>query len=53
MYITGTLHMTQNIVLQIGDRLKQIGHILVLLNIADNLSRLGMLIEVDEMGRRV
>lgn len=50
MHIPRRLHITQDILLQLRHRLERVGHVLVLLDVADYLCRLGALGEVDKGG---
>lgn len=50
MHITRCLHVGENVLLKLWDRLQWIWHILVLLNVADDLCSLAALGEIDEVG---
>ena len=50
MHIASMLHVGQNVLLQLRYALKRIGHILILLDIADDLRSLCALSEIDEVG---
>jgi hypothetical protein len=50
MHITGLSHIAEDIFLQIGDRVERVGHVLILLDVADDFGRLGALGKVDEVG---
>ena len=49
MHIACRLHICQNVVLQIGHRLQWVWHVLVLLNVANDLGCLCALGEVDQV----
>lgn len=49
MYIPSSLHVIQDVVLQLRHRLQRVPHILILLNISNDLSSLGTFSEVDEV----
>jgi len=48
--VTGCLHVAQNVILQIPDRLQRVRHVLVLLHVADDIRSLGPFGEVDQIG---
>ena len=50
MYISGCLHVAQDIVLQITDRLERVRHVLILLDVSNDISGLGSFGEVDQLG---
>ena len=50
VHITCRLHVAQDIVLELRDRLQRVTDVLVLLDVANHLGRLGPLGEVDEIG---
>lgn len=49
VHITGRLHIAKYVVLQLRHGVERVRRILILLNVADHLSRLGSLVEVDQM----
>lgn len=49
MHIACGLHICQNVVLQIRHRLQWVGHVLILLNVADHLGCLRALGKVDQI----
>lgn len=51
MDITRALEVAENVILKLTDRLQQVGHVLILLDIPNHLGGLGPLIEVDQFGR--
>jgi len=50
MHIACCLHVREDVLLKLRDRLQWIGHVLVLLNIANDLCSLAALGEIDEVG---
>lgn len=50
VYVTGGLEVVEDVILKFGDRLKEVGDVLVLLDVADDLGGLGSLVEVDQFG---
>ena len=50
VHVTGRGHVAQDVVLELGHGLKRVGYILVLLDVANHLGRLGPLGKVDEVG---
>jgi len=49
--VSSGLHVAKDVVLQLGHRLEEIRHVLILLNVPDHFSSLGTLVEVDKFGR--
>lgn len=49
MYVARSLHIAQDVVLKFGHWLERVGHILVLLDVADDLCGFGTFGEVDEI----
>lgn len=49
MHVTSRLHVAQDVILQLRHRLQRVGHVLVLLNVADHLGRFRPLGKVDEV----
>lgn len=47
MYIARSLHVAQDVILKFGHRLQGIWHILILLDVADDLCSFGAFGEVD------
>lgn len=50
MHVASRLHVSQDVVLQLWNRLQRIRDVLVLLNISDDFGRLRTLSEVDQIG---
>lgn len=50
MHIARRLHVGEDIVLQLGNRLQRVGYVLILLDIANDFGRLRALGKVDEIG---
>ena len=50
MHVTRGLHVAQDIFLKLGHGREWVGHVLVLLDVADDFGRFGTLGEVDECG---
>ena len=50
MNIAGCLHVAKYVVLQISDGLQRVRHILVLLNVPNDICRFGAFGEVDKVG---
>lgn len=50
VHVAGSLHVAQDVVLQLRHRLQRVGDVLVLLDVADHLGRLCTLGKVDEVG---
>lgn len=44
------LEVTKDIVLEFADRLEEVGHVLILLDVADDFGSLGPLVEVNQLG---
>lgn len=53
MHVAGGLHAAQNVILQLRNRLQLVWDILVLLNVANDFSGFGALVEVNQVGRGV
>lgn len=49
MHVSCRLHIAQNVVLKLGNRLKRIWHILILLDVANHFRGLGSLRKVDQI----
>ena len=49
MHVACRLHVAQYIILEIADRLEWIGHILIILDVADNIGGFGALRKVDKV----
>lgn len=50
MHVTGGLHVLQNVILKLRNRLQGVRHVLVLLDVPDNFRCLGPLRKIDEVG---
>lgn len=50
MDVAGCLHVVEDVLLQLHDGLQVVGHVLVLLDVADDLGCFGVLGEVDGGG---
>ena len=50
VHIARSLHIAQNVILQVADGLQGVGHVLVLLDVTDDFGGFGALGEVDEVG---
>lgn len=51
MDVTGGLEVAEDVVLKFGDRLEEVGDVLVLLDVPDDLGGLCSLVEVDQFRR--
>ena len=49
MHIACRLHVTQYVILQIGHRFENVGHILILLDISNNVGGFGSFGKIDEV----
>lgn len=50
VYVPGGLEVAEDVILKFGHRLEEIGDVLVLLDVSDDLGGLGSLVEVDQFG---
>lgn len=50
MHIAGRLHIRENVLLQLWNRLQRVRYVLILLNVANDFGRLRALGKVDEIG---
>ena len=50
MHVARRLHICENVVLKLRNRLQWVGNVLVLLNVANNLRGLTTLGEIDKVG---
>jgi hypothetical protein len=50
MHVASRLHIRQDVVLQLGDRLQRVRHVLVLLDVTDDFGGLGALGEIYQVG---
>lgn len=49
MHIASRLHVAQYVILQVGHRFEDVGYILILLNISDDVGGFGSFSKIDEV----
>lgn len=49
MHIASRLHIAQHVVLQVGHRFENVGYILILLNVSNDVGGFGSFSEIDEV----